>query len=64
MGTGRELADQSWDFIELKYVLAVSAVRAGLAPEPHRHNWTKAITSQTLFIHAGIGSITFFHFGH
>jgi hypothetical protein len=48
----------------LKYVLAVSAIRAGLAPEPHRHSWNKTITSQTLFIHAGIGSITFIHFGH
>ena len=58
------MADQSWDFIELKYVLAISAAVAGLVPELHRHNWTKAITNQTLFILAGISSSIFFNFGH
>jgi len=48
----------------LKYVLAISAAVAGLVPELHRHNWTKAITNQTLFILAGISSSIFFHFGH
>ena len=70
MGTGRELADQSRDFIELKYVLAISAASFiyiatdDLVPGLHRCAGAKAVASQTLLILAGIGTIIFFRFEH
>ncbi|MDP3483746.1 MAG: hypothetical protein Q8S05_10615 [Sulfuricella sp.] len=54
----------------MKYALAISAASfiyiavADLVPGRHRRTGAKAVASQTLLILAGIGTITFFHFGH